>query len=120
MEKSSPKISLLPGSIVAHRVRCGRKNCKCGKGERHGPYHYRYYWQDGKRRKSYIRRSDLAAVRAACAAYRHQEKQRRLERQRALAQLRRMLGPLRHLASWVEDNGLTEELLRNENEQEGI
>lgn len=32
-------------------IKCGKKTCKCAKGELHGPYWYAY-WRDGKRVKS--------------------------------------------------------------------
>ena len=35
-------------------VRCGKKGCRCGRGERHGPYTYKY-WREGARvRKAYV------------------------------------------------------------------
>lgn len=39
-------VSLLPGHIVTERVRCGKPNCRCARGELHGPYHYRR-WRSG-------------------------------------------------------------------------
>ncbi|MFQ5795497.1 MAG: DUF6788 family protein [Candidatus Bipolaricaulia bacterium] len=39
------------------RVRCGKPNCKCTKGELHGPYWYAY-WREGKRvRSGYVGKS---------------------------------------------------------------
>jgi len=68
----------LPGTVVAMRVTCGNPNCKCARGERHGPYFYRLYRDGcGKVRKAYVRPGDLAAVRAACDARREQERMAR-------------------------------------------
>ena len=36
-------------------TRCNKERCKkCREGEGHGPYWYRYWWEDGKTRKKYI------------------------------------------------------------------
>jgi len=42
-------------------VACGNKDrCrKCKRGERHGPYLYRYFYTDGKQKSEYIKLSDL-------------------------------------------------------------
>ena len=61
---------MLAGAVIAQYVRCGKAGCRCARGELHGPYLYRK-WRDGRRQhKSYIKPSDVAAVRAACAAER--------------------------------------------------
>ena len=69
---SLPKIEPLPGAICTQMVRCGRANCKCSKGEPHGPFHYRFYYEAGKLRKKYVRRQDLLAVIKACSIYKEQ------------------------------------------------
>lgn len=38
-------------SYQLERVKCGKKKCKCARGELHGPYWYAY-WREGKRVKS--------------------------------------------------------------------
>ena len=64
----------LPGAVCAQYVRCGKPDCKCARGELHGPYWYRFWREDGcKLHKQYVRKADLEAVRAACAAYREEE-----------------------------------------------
>jgi hypothetical protein len=35
-------------------VRCGKKGCKCSKGELHGPYWYAYWSEGGKTKSEYI------------------------------------------------------------------
>jgi hypothetical protein len=35
-------------------VRCGKKGCKCARGELHGPYWYAYWTEGGKTRSEYI------------------------------------------------------------------
>jgi len=36
-------------------TRCNKERCKkCQEGKGHGPYWYRYWWEDGKTRKKYV------------------------------------------------------------------
>lgn len=99
IENSSPKISPLPGTVVAHFIRCGRINCKCAKGELHGPYHYHYWRDEQGRHKRYVRQSQVAAIQAACAAYRIKQavarerlKQTRTEWRKLKAMLKELEG----------------------------
>lgn len=43
------------------RVRCGKANCWCAEGLGHGPYTYKYWKEDGKLRKEYVKRPSGAA-----------------------------------------------------------
>ncbi len=36
------------------KVKCGKPNCKCATGEKHGPYWYAYYSRRGKTVSKYI------------------------------------------------------------------
>jgi len=38
----------------SQRVRCGKENCKCSRGELHGPYWYAYWTEGGKTRSEYV------------------------------------------------------------------
>jgi hypothetical protein len=61
-EKVLPKILVLfsNGGIYKQEVRCGKKNCKCARGELHIAYYY-FCRHDGKKlSKYYIRKSELA------------------------------------------------------------
>jgi hypothetical protein len=49
-------------------IRCGKKNCKCARGELHGPYFYHFVRVDGVLVKRYIKANDVAAMSAACGA----------------------------------------------------
>lgn len=31
------------GTLVLEKVKCGKDDCKCADGEKHGPYYYRYF-----------------------------------------------------------------------------
>lgn len=35
-------------------VRCGKKGCRCSRGELHGPYWYAYWAEGGRTRSEYI------------------------------------------------------------------
>ena len=59
----------LPGVVCVQRVRCGKPGCRCARGQPHVAF-YRFWREGGKLRKSYVKRSDLEAVRAACEARR--------------------------------------------------
>ena len=56
----------LRGSLIAERKRCGKPNCRCARGELHGPYYYRR-WRDesGRQRKEYVPRERSAQMRRA-------------------------------------------------------
>ena len=60
------KVEPLPGAVCPQFVRCGTPGCKCATGDLHGPYYYRFWREDGRLRKVYVKRADVAAVRAAC------------------------------------------------------
>ncbi len=39
--KSLPPLKeIIRGTLLLRYMTCGNKNCKCHKGEKHGPYHY--------------------------------------------------------------------------------
>jgi hypothetical protein len=59
---------MLPGEVIEQRVRCGKPNCRCATGERHAAF-YRYWTEDGRQRKAYVRQTDLEGTRAACARW---------------------------------------------------
>ncbi len=75
-QKSLPK--MLPGSVCVQWKRCGRSGCKCMTGALHGPYYYRFWREDGRLCKAYVKRSDVQVIRAACAAEREDRRQQRL------------------------------------------
>jgi hypothetical protein len=58
--KLLPKIdvSYSNGGIYLQRVRCGKSNCKCARGETHTAYYY-FARVNGKLRKTYVRKADL-------------------------------------------------------------
>lgn len=42
------------GTYQKKWVKCGKPNCKCARGERHGPYLYRAKYQGGKTKWEYV------------------------------------------------------------------
>ncbi len=67
--KTLPKQSLL-GAVIPQYVRCGRPTCPCLHGTLHGPYYYRFWREDGRLRKQYVRLAEVTSVRAACDEHR--------------------------------------------------
>ena len=60
---------LLKGEICEQYIVCSKPRCRCQHGELHGPYYYRV-WREGERiQKKYVKKHQLEAVRAGCAAY---------------------------------------------------
>lgn len=64
----------LEGSVVRQYVRCGKKNCHCVQGERHGPYYVWIWWEGGKRRRRYLKAHEVASFQAACQSHRAQRR----------------------------------------------
>ena len=91
------KITPLPGSLSAAWQRCGRQNCRCAKGGLHGPYWSRFWRENGRRRREYVRTVDLQQVRASIAEWRRLHPPTRSERE-TLAGLRRLFRQLEMLA----------------------
>ncbi|MFN7931084.1 MAG: DUF6788 family protein [Blastocatellia bacterium] len=87
----------LPGAVVAQWVRCGHSNCKCASGERHGPYFYHFWWEEGHRRKAYVRLADVEALQTACEAYRTEQRENRQIMQESAAEWRRLKALLKEL-----------------------
>ncbi len=85
------------GSVCMQWVRCGRPNCRCARGELHGPYYYRFWREDGRLRKAYIKQADLAAVRAACEAERQFLRAGRLAHALGQQDWRRLIALLREV-----------------------
>lgn len=58
------------GEICTQFIRCGKRECRCQRGDLHGPYYY-HVWRDGARvRKVYVKSADVEYMRACCRAYR--------------------------------------------------
>ncbi|MGB9835039.1 MAG: DUF6788 family protein [Methanothermobacter tenebrarum] len=60
---------MLQGSLVTLYRRCGKKGCRCERGEKHGPAYYLSFKEDGVTRMIYIPVSRLGEVRKAMEAF---------------------------------------------------
>ena len=58
---------------------CGRDNCRCAKGYKHGPFFYHVRYVEGIRYKTYVKKADLERVRASIEALRAQKRKRQEE-----------------------------------------
>jgi hypothetical protein len=78
--KPSPKHG--GGAVCVQWVCCGRLWCRCmSGGPKHGPYYARFWWQDGRRYKRYVRQADATEVAATCSTRREAERCQRVEAQ---------------------------------------
>lgn len=60
---------MIIGSIYETYRTCSYPNCRCHKGQKHGPFPSISFSVDGKHKSRPIRRNDLAAVQTKAAAY---------------------------------------------------
>ncbi len=83
-------------ALVSYRVRCGKANCRCMRGELHGPYWF-LRWRFGThQRRRYVKAEELDAVREVIAMRQHDDRIYRMTVQRAL-------GKLRELKQWLRE-----------------
>jgi hypothetical protein len=87
---------MLRGFVTRVRVRCGKSNCRCSRGARHLAY-YHVTYSSGIRVRKYVRRDQLAEVRAACEAHRDLQAQLRAGR----AEYKQLLAQTRNLAKLI-------------------
>jgi len=94
--KPSPKQD--QGTVCVQWIRCGRSWCRCKHGgPKHGPYYYRFWWQDGHRYKRYVRQEDAASMAAACSDRRGAERENRRGSEAARQQWRELLALIREV-----------------------
>jgi len=60
---------MLQGSLVALYRRCGKKGCRCERGEKHGPAYCLSYKEGGVTQMVYIPASRLREVKKAMEAF---------------------------------------------------
>ena len=82
-EEKVPKIKPLRGYLREQYIKCGRSNCHCASSNGHGPYFYRVITTNGRKRKEYVRKSDLAAIQAGIDKHRQQRAEARRINQEA-------------------------------------
>jgi hypothetical protein len=96
IKNENSTIKMLPGHVATVRIRCGKSNCRCTRGDRHvAHYHVTYY--SGVRSRKYVRRDQLPEVLAACEAHRQLQAQLRTGR----AEYKELLAQTRNLAKLI-------------------
>ncbi len=88
-------------ALVRHPVRCGSPSCRCAGGELHESWRLVWRGQDGRQRRRYVRKADLAAVREIVRRRADQARTARLERAVANAECRAMIRLHRELVREV-------------------
>lgn len=100
--KSPP--AMLPGAVSPMFTRCGKASCHCTTGALHGPYYRRFWRVGGRMRSAYVRKRDVAAVRAACAVWRQERYDERRMMREALEysrlSFRELVELLRKVEGW--------------------
>ncbi len=54
---------MLAGSLVEQYVTCGKPNCRCSRGQKHGPLYYLYWKERGQSRSLYVPRDKVGELR---------------------------------------------------------
>ncbi|HRH43842.1 MAG TPA: hypothetical protein PKY82_19580 [Pyrinomonadaceae bacterium] len=87
---------IIYGHIQVRRVRCGKANCKCAKGEKHQSF-YHVWYSNGKRYQKYIRQSKVENIQNACITQRKVRKSEREKTKATWGTLRQIREQLREL-----------------------
>lgn len=94
-ELENPLPKTAPGVVCAQMVRCGKPNCKCVRGQLHGPYYYHFVRVNGVLVKRYVKAQDVAHMRAACQARQIEERRRKLVHRHDRRELMKLVEKLR-------------------------
>lgn len=81
------------GGVYCQRIRCGKQNCKCARGETHSAYYF-FTRRAGKLVKIYVRRSELKEFVRLVLEAKAEKKERRQTSENTfnlLKELRRVL-----------------------------
>ncbi|MCG2796766.1 MAG: hypothetical protein L6427_13075 [Actinomycetia bacterium] len=70
LDEINEKSLLLKGSLNQVYRRCGNPNCRCARGERHGPFYLLTWSEGGKTRSKHIPREKASQVEEMIANYR--------------------------------------------------
>ena len=84
---------LVRGSVVVHRRRCGKANCRCAGGENLHEATVLSYSEGGRTRFLMLPEDEVAAVRAAVERYRAEKAKLEAKGDAGLAALVARLGP---------------------------
>ena len=61
---------MVSGSLVEQYVTCGKSNCRCARGQKHGPLYYLYWKEQGRSRSLYVPRERVGELRRQIQNYR--------------------------------------------------
>jgi hypothetical protein len=67
------------GGVYQQMVKCGKKNCKCARGEKHVAYYF-FTRRNGKLTKTYIHKAQLEAFTQLVAESKNRKKEYCVER----------------------------------------
>ncbi len=73
------------------------------KGKRLGPYYFLFWREDGKLRKRYVKRADVAATIAACAAYREEKREQRTSHAELMRWIRGYNRTCKEMERWIQE-----------------
>ena len=74
VQQMPPGGEILKGSLIERFTVCGRPGCRCGQGEKHGPYLYASVFDGKQSRQVYVPQSLAAEVRRWAGNYRRLSK----------------------------------------------
>lgn len=100
--KSLPKTieEITTGGVYRQRVRCGKSNCKCARGEPHTAYYF-FASRNGKLTKTYIRKAHVEEVsRLVDRAIAERQRQKQIDKS-ALDLLKHLRQSLRERDSMI-------------------
>ncbi len=108
--KTLPKTAdeITNGGVYSQRVRCGKKNCKCARGETHTAFYF-FTSRNGKLIKFYVRKVEVEQFSSLVRQTIAERKQRRQTTKSNLDLLRKLRQSLR------ERDSLIRSLKGNEN-----
>lgn len=92
---------MLPGTVCAQMIRCGKPNCRCSQGELHGAYYYHFVRVGGRLTKRYLKANEVKTIRVACEARREAEKARRNQSRQTQIRLRELSALLREIRQQI-------------------
>jgi len=92
---------------MAQYKSCGRDNCRCARGYKHGPFFYHVWYVRGRRHKRYARKADLGRIESGIEALRAQKRKRQEEAAEIKALLRENRETHRRLYAILRLGGIT-------------
>jgi hypothetical protein len=63
-------LPMVAGSLVGQYVTCGKPRCRCTRGQKHGPFYYLYWKEQGRSRSLYVPREKVSQLRRQIRNYR--------------------------------------------------